>query len=592
MNTGAMRLGSRTWLALAFFAIIAVLPFLLPTFYLTLLGNVGIYALVALGLVLLTGVAGSTSFGQAAFMGVGAYTSAILCLRFGLSPWLTLFAAMAVTGVVALILGAITLRMQGHFLPLATIAWGLSLYYTFGNAPFTGGFTGLTGIPPISLFGTALNTPSRFYWLVWAVLALCAWVTQNLLQSRTGRAMRALRGGVTVAESFGVNTYVLRVQTFLLAAVLAAVAGWLYAHGQGFINPTPFGLSQGIEFLFMAVVGGSGAVGGAILGAGLITLLRDQLQNLLPKLLGQSGDFVTPVFGILVILMLQVAREGLWPLLERVLPRPPQTLMPGTERLPLHVKPASGEELLKLESVSKHFGGLKAVSEVSFSLISGEILGLIGPNGAGKSTLFNVISGVLPPTSGKVTLHGKDISHFASRQIARLGMARTFQHVRLFPEMTLLGNAMMGGYTRARAGMTRSLLHLERREEAALQHAAAEQLRRVGLGNVFELAGNLPLGQQRILEIARALVADPTLLLLDEPAAGLRLNEKRELSALLRKLQGEGVTILIVEHDMDLVMNVVDRLVVMNYGEKLAEGTPREIQQHPAVREAYLGGAA
>ncbi len=312
----------------------------------------------------------------------------------------------------------------------------------------------------------------------------------------------------------------------------------------------------------------------------------------MPKLLGQSGDFVTPVFGVLVILMLQVARSGLWPLLERLLPAAPRSLMAGPQRLPVQVKPAPGEELLVLENVSKHFGGLKAVEGVSFTLRSGEILGLIGPNGAGKSTLFNVISGVLAPTSGQVMLRGQRISSLAPRQIARRGLSRTFQHVKLFPEMTLLGNAMMGGYARAHAGVGRSLLHLERSEEAALQHEAAQQLKRVGLGNVFELAGNLPLGQQRVLEIARALVADPTLLLLDEPAAGLRVGEKRELAALLRKLQTEGVTILIVEHDMDLVMNLVDRLVVMNYGEKLAEGRPREIQQHPAVREAYLGGAA
>ncbi len=241
----------------------------------------------------------------------------------------------------------------------------------------------------------------------------------------------------------------------------------------------------------------------------------------------------------------------------------------------------------------KQFGGLRAVSDVSFTLRAGEILGLIGPNGAGKSTMFNLVTGVNPATAGRVTFRGRDVTRLPARAVARLGMGRTFQHVRLFPEMTLVENTMMGGYARAHAGIVRSMLHAERREEASLQAEALRQLERVGLREeAFTLAGNLPLGKQRLLEIARALVSDPLLLLLDEPAAGLRYHEKQELAALLRRLRGEGVTVLLVEHDMDLVMNLADRLVVMNYGEKLAEGSPTEIQAHEGVREAYLGGVA
>ena len=584
----------RLWLALAAFGLIALAPLALPEFSIFILSTIGIYSLVALGLVLLTGVAGSTSFGQAAFMGVGAYTTAILTTRYGVSPWLTLPVALAVTGAVALLLGSVTLRMQGHYLPLATIAWGISLFYIFGNLTgLTGGSTGLRGIPPLSVLGAPLSSGRAYYELIWLTVALAAWGAQNLLSSRTGRAIRALRGGAIVAESFGAPTYGLRVQTFLVAALYAALAGWLYAHFQRFVNPTPFDLGHGIEFLFMAVVGGAGYVWGALLGAGLLTVLRDQLQDILPKLLGQSGDFVTVVFGVLLILMLQFAPRGLWPLLDSLVPKRslPRTTA-GAVPLAARPKPAPGEEVLRVEGAVKQFGGLRAVSDVSFSLYGGEILGLIGPNGAGKSTLFNLISGVSVPTAGRIYLRGEDVTRLPARAVARRGLGRTFQHVRLFPEMTLLENAMQGGYARARAGVIRSMLHLERSEEASLRAEALKQLERVGLLEEAGLqAGNLPLGQQRLLEIARALVADPALLLLDEPAAGLRYGEKQELAGLLRGLQAEGVTVLLVEHDMDLVMNLADRLVVMNYGEKLAEGRPAQVRANPDVREAYLGGA-
>ncbi|GAA5512927.1 vitamin B12 import ATP-binding protein BtuD [Deinococcus carri] len=567
-----------------------ILPLVLPLFGVTLLVNILIFSVVVTGLVLLTGIVGLTSFGQAAFMGVGAYTTALLTTGAGWSPWLSLLAGFVVTGLIAWLLGLMTLRMQGHYLPLATIAWGISLYYVFGNTPALGGFTGLTDIPPVHVFGLALTSPRTFAYLALAALGLVALGAQFLLSSRVGRAMRALRGGPLVAEAFGVNTFRLRVQVFVLAALMASLAGWLYAHSQRFVNPTPFSLQAGIEYLFMAVVGGSQHVWGGVLGAGLITLLREWLSDLLPLVTGAQGNFEVIVFGVLVILTLQLARRGLWPLVERVLPQDSVRLLPERIRLPERAQPAPGTPLLEVRHAVKQFGGLRAVNDVSFELRAGEILGLIGPNGAGKSTLFNLITGVNPATGGQILFAGQDVTRLSAGQIHRLGAARTFQHVHLLPDLSLLANTMMGGYARGRAGMVASLLHLERGEEAALQHEALRQLERVGLGGqAHTLAGNLALGQQRILEVARALVADPTLLLLDEPAAGLRYGEKMELVALLRRLRGEGVTILIVEHDMDLVMSLVDRLVVMNSGEKLAEGTPEEIRRNAAVREAYLG---
>lgn len=581
---------ARSLLAVLAVAVALALPLVLPLFQVTLLVNILIFAIVVTGLVLLTGIVGLTSFGQAAFMGLGAYTTAVLTTGAGWNPWLGLLAGFGVTALIAWLLGLMTLRMQGHYLPLATIAWGMSLYYVFGNTPALGGFTGLTNIPPISVFGLTLTSPRTFAYLALVCLGLTAIGAQFLLSSRVGRAMRALRGGPLVAEAFGVNTFRLRVEVFVLAALMASLAGWLYAHSQRFVNPTPFSLQAGIEYLFMAVVGGSGHVWGGVLGAGLITLLREWLRDLLPVLIGAQGNFEVIVFGILVILTLQFARRGLWPLVERALPQEGVRLLPERARLPERSRPTPGTPLLEVEHAVKQFGGLRAVNDVSFELRAGEILGLIGPNGAGKSTVFNLVTGVNPATSGRVVFAGRDITRLSAGQIHRLGVARTFQHVHLLPDLTLLANTMMGGYARGRAGLIASLLHLERAEEAALQHEALRQLRRVGLEDqAFTLAGNLALGQQRILEVARALVADPTLLLLDEPAAGLRYGEKMELVALLRRLRDEGVTILLVEHDMDLVMNLVDRLVVMNYGEKLAEGTPAEIRRNPAVREAYLG---
>ena len=584
------RPAARTVLAVLAGLAALALPLALPEFQVTLLTNIAIAALTVVGLVLLTGVAGLTSFGQAAFMGVGAYTTALLTTAHGWNPWLTLPAGMAVTAAVALVLGLVTLRMQGHYLPLATIAWGISLYYVFGNTPALGGFTGLRGLPPVSVLGVTLDDPRRFAYLALVFLALGIVAAQFLLSSRVGRAMRALRSGTVVAEAFGASTFALRVQVFVLSAVFASAAGWLYAHQQRFVNPTPFGLNVGIEYLFMAVLGGAGYVWGGVAGAVLITLLREWLQDLLPALLGTSGNYETVALGILIILTLQFARRGLWPLLERLVPAGPPRLLTRALTFPHRPLPARGTEVLRVEHAVKQFGGLRAVNDVSFSVNAGEIVGLIGPNGAGKSTMFNLVTGVSPATSGAVTVLGRAAGRLPARTIHRLGLSRTFQHVKQFSELSLLENAMMGGYARARAGMLGSLLHLERREEAALQQAALAQLERVGLrGRAFDLAGNLALGQQRLLEIARALVADPAFLLLDEPAAGLRYGEKAELAALLRKLREEGVTILIVEHDMDLVMGLVDRLVVMNGGQELAQGSPREVRANAAVREAYLG---
>ncbi|MCZ8077218.1 MAG: branched-chain amino acid ABC transporter ATP-binding protein/permease, partial [Paucibacter sp.] len=583
-----MRLNRSLLLPALGLALLFALPLLpVPEFWITQLNYIGMFALVSLGLVLLTGVGGLTSFGQAAFVGLGAYSTAVLSTQFSLSPWLGLLAGWLLTGGVAWLLALLTLRMSGHYLPLATIAWALSLNFSMANLDVLGKYDGILGLPALQFFGLSLQDGRAIYGLIWGIALLAALAVRNLLDSRPGRAIRALNGGVTMAEAMGVSTFRYKVIIFVLAALLASTSGWLFAHVQRTVNPSPFGLKMGIEYLFMAVVGGVSSVWGAFVGAGVFKLVEDQLKELLPALLGSNGNFEIIVLGIVLVLVLQHAPRGLWPyaqqLLQRWWPSSSRTQdWSQAEPLPQRAKPQVGEPLLQVERLRKQFGGLVAVNDVSFGIRAGEIIGLIGPNGAGKSTTFNLITGVLPASGGSVHFRGEDVSCLPSREIARRGVSRTFQHVKMMAEMTVLENVALGAYVRGHSGTLRALLCLDRAEEQRLFREAELQLRRIGMAEqAHELAGNLALGPQRLMEIARALCSDPALLLLDEPAAGLRHKEKQALAEVLRQLQREGLSVLLVEHDMEFVMGLTDRLVVMEFGTKLIEGTPAEVQASP-----------
>ncbi len=571
---------------------LAAAPLLLPQYYVTLMDYVGLAGLVTLGVVLLTGVAGLTSFGQAAFVGLGAYATALVTTAFGGSPWLGLAAGLTLTAVAALFLGFITLRLSDHYLPLGTIAWGISIYFVFGNLEFLGRHTGLTGIPSLSAFDWTFDTAGRLYPVIWLVLALALLSTSNLLDSRIGRAIRALRGHTRMAAGFGVDTGRLKIVVFVYSAMLASLSGWLYAHFLRYVSPAPFGVNAGIDYLFMAVIGGSQHVWGAVVGAAVMTFLQEWLKDILPHLLGRNGNYEIIVFGLLVIMLLHRTSDGLLPFLGRMIESDKRSGRPASARLlPQRPKLTPGEPLLSIDNVTKRFGALVAVNNLSFDVRAGEIVALIGPNGAGKSTLFDLTTGMLSASAGKIRFRGANIERATAHGIAKLGIGRTFQHPNLISEMSALENAAVGAYLRGKCGWIAAGLRLDRAEEAGLLDEAAARLKRVGLGaHLHDAAGSLPLGSQRILEIARALCADPLLLLLDEPAAGLRHLEKLALAELLRDLRDEGVSILLVEHDMKFLMDLADRVVVMEFGRRIAEGAPCEIQSNPAVLDAYLGG--
>ena len=607
-STPARGFMTRRQLTLAAVALLAVCWPFLPEFTVVVLSYIGLYALVAAGLVMLTGVGGMTSFGQAAFVGVGAYATAWVCTSpdaalvlggvIGLAalPWAGLVLGLVVTFAIAWTLGAMTVKLSGHYLPLCTIAWGLSLYYLFGNMAFLGGQTGISGLPPLVLAGWSLASPRALGVLIWSVLLVALWLLHNLLDSREGRAIRSLKSGRVMAESMGIDTARYRLKLFVLGALLAAISGWLYAHLQRFVNPTPFNLNIGVEYLFMAVVGGSGHLWGAVLGAAVITLLKEKLQDILPSLLGTTGNFEVIVFGLLMLFVLQRFAEGLWPTFARLTQR---FFRPDTPRrsgnaalLATRTLPLPGQVLLQASHVTKRFGGLVANNAVTMNLKAGEIHALIGPNGAGKSTFFNMISGVDDPTEGEVRLMDKVMHRLPSRAFAARGLGRTFQHVRLLGQRSVVENVALGAHRRAHRGWVAAMLRLDRREEAALLDEARRQITRCGLGAHADApAASLALGQQRIVEIARALAGQPAVLLLDEPAAGLRHLEKRALADLLTQLRAEGLGILVVEHDMEFVMNLADRITVFEFGAVIAEGTPAEVQANQRVLDAYLGGA-
>lgn len=582
-------------------AAVAALIVVLPTYYVGLLALAGINALLCMGLAFLL-AAGQLSLGHAAFFGVGAYVPAILARDHGFAPLLAMLLGVVACMAMAYVIGRITLRLRGHYLPLATLAWGIVIYVCFVAAiELTGGASGMSDIPALSIFGLDMGTREMSA-LVWVAVGLVFVALCRIYRGRLGRSARAIKASPMMAAAFGVDVAAVKVKIFVLSAALAALAGGLYTYYMRFVSPSSFAIGESFNLLIMVVLGGFVHPLGAILGVLAFTAIKLGAEYVFANLLGIPGQMETMLFGAILIIALLRWPNGLltwfkpqWlSAADYREPPAPAPFVPGVDA-PGADAPGAGapKRVLRADEVGKRFGGLRALNGVSIEVPSARITGLIGPNGAGKSTLFNVMTSVLPATEGRITLDGEPLPKRSCDVIMR-GVARTFQHVQLVPGLTVLQNVMIGGYSQGRAGLFAAALGLDHEEESALAAQAQAALAKVGLADVaLRSVESLPLGSQRLVEVARALMANPDVLLLDEPAAGLRGPEKETLAALMRTLRDErGMAVLLVEHDMDLVMRCVDYLFVLNYGALLAEGNRNEVQKNPAVIAAYLGGDA
>jgi len=560
-------------LALVLGAVVVVLlPLLFPSRYAANLLILGAsWGIATLGLVIVLGYTGQISLAQAAFYGIGAYAIALGTTMVGLNWWLALVLGLFAATLAGAGLGSTTLKIGGHYLAMVTICF--QIIYTLITTNWvavTGGPDGISNIkrPP---FFVPLTSAQRYAWFALGVLLLVAGLVWWLRDTALGRAMRAIRENELAAEALGVDTRRVKVTAFTLSAVIGALGGAIYASGYLYISPDSFNFDHAVSFLAMALVGGSASPLGSILGAGLLAYLPEWLRDL--------KRIYLVIYGCAIILVIVFMPEGLWgyvKLMGRRFARP--AAIPPTHRaMQVGSRGTAGEEVLRVENLFKHFGGLKAVDGVDFTIIRGEIHALIGPNGSGKTTCINLLSGLYVPTSGRIHFLGRDIVGLRPSRIACDGMARSFQNLRLFRELTVWENVLVGAQ---RAGGS----------EAEVEKRAAAALEFVGLRNkAHETCLNLPYGHQKLLELARALAGRPEILLLDEPGAGLNQTEKQELIQLLKRLNEMGLTILIVDHDMSLVSQVAMRATVLNFGKKIAEGTADQVLQHPAVVEAYLG---
>jgi len=593
--------------------VLAIAPIVLPVN----LVNMGVYALIyglaAIGLSLLMGLAGQVSLGHAAFFAVGAYTQAILVTKTQVPGILAAVLAVAASMLVALVVGLPLLRLRGHFLALATLGLGIIVAVVARELEVTGGTSGIFGIPKPSFLGRIYDSPQEYFWLLAPFVVIGLWLAQRLVHSRTGRALGAVNDSEVAAECLGVNTYALRVRVFVLAAGYAGLAGVFYAHWLAVVSPEAAGFELSVTLLLMVVLGGLGTVWGAVIGAVAVEALDEGMRSFIPKLIpGASGEVQLLGFGIVLVLLVVLLPGGLAQLWARVTRR--RNIAAGTAAVPRAEHDGndaamkysglqalsrllaqadvteSGSPLLSIRGLTMRYGGVTALGDIDLDVRAGEIFALIGPNGAGKTTAFNIITGVLEPTAGTVTLRGTDVQGRRPHVIATLGATRTFQNLQVFGSTTVLGNVKVARHLRSRSGIFRGMLGLAGREEREIDDWARTAVAALGLTeHADRRVTDLAFGQQRKVEVARALALAPALLLLDEPMAGLSGTERDSLAWLLRRVRSAGISVLLVEHDVDAVMALADRVAVLDDGRLIALGEPEDVRANPAVIAAYLG---